>query len=217
MKISNLFKKLFFKRSKYIPYSRQKVTWIDILAVVKVLKSDFLTQGKLIEKFEKNLTEISNAEYAVGVNSATSALHISCLALGLSEKDYLWTFNPSTNKMIKKNIEYVPGLLKIFDEILVNAGDNTKEDKLCDSIKVEINKEDNLISVLNNGKGIDIVEHKDHKMLVPELIFGDLLTSTNYDDNEKRVTGGRNGYGAKLANIYSTDFEVEIVDKARSK
>jgi len=91
MKISNLFKKLFFKRSKYIPYSRQKVTWIDILAVVKVLKSDFLTQGKLIEKFEKNLTEISNAEYAVGVNSATSALHISCLALGLSEKDYLWT------------------------------------------------------------------------------------------------------------------------------
>ena len=119
--------------------------------------------------------------------------------------------------MIKKNIEYVPGLLKIFDEILVNAGDNTKEDKLCDSIKVEISKEDNLISVLNNGKGIDIVEHKDHKMLVPELIFGELLTSTNYDDNEKRVTGGRNGYGAKLANIYSTEFEVEIVDKARSK
>lgn len=133
------------------------------------------------------------------------------------QNDILWTYNPSTNKMVKKSIEYVPGLIKIFDEILVNAGDNTKEDKLCDSIKVEISKEDNLISVLNNGKGIDIVEHKEHKMLVPELIFGELLTSTNYDDSEKRVTGGRNGYGAKLANIYSTEFEVEIVDKERSK
>ena len=133
------------------------------------------------------------------------------------QNDILWTYNPSTNKMVKKSIEYVPGLIKIFDEILVNAGDNTKEDKLCDSIKVEISKENNLISVLNNGKGIDIVEHKEHKMLVPELIFGELLTSTNYDDSEKRVTGGRNGYGAKLANIYSTEFEVEIVDKERSK
>lgn len=133
------------------------------------------------------------------------------------QNDFLWTYNPSTNKMVKKSIEYVPGLIKIFDEILVNAGDNTKEDDLCDCIKVEINKEENLISVLNNGKGIDIVEHKDHKILVPELIFGELLTSTNYDDNEKRITGGRNGYGAKLANIYSLEFEVEIVDKERCK
>ena len=133
------------------------------------------------------------------------------------QNDILWTYNPSTNKMVKKNIEYVPGLIKIFDEILVNAGDNTKEDKLCDCIKVEINKEENLISVLNNGRGIDIVEHKEHKILVPELIFGELLTSTNYDDSEKRITGGRNGYGAKLANIYSLEFEVEIVDKERCK
>ena len=133
------------------------------------------------------------------------------------QNDILWTYNPSTNKMVKKSIEYVPGLIKIFDEILVNAGDNTKEDNLCDCIKVEINKEENLISVLNNGRGIDIVEHKDHKILVPELIFGELLTSTNYDDSEKRITGGRNGYGAKLANIYSLEFEVEIVDKERCK
>ena len=45
--------------------------------------------------------------------------------------------------------------------------------------------------------------HKEHKVLVPEMIFGELLTATNYDDSEKRVTGGRNGYGAQLANIYS--------------
>jgi len=131
--------------------------------------------------------------------------------------DTLWTFNPENNKMHKKSVEYVPGLLKIFDEILVNAGDNTKEDDTCDSIKVTISKEDNSITVWNNGKGIDIELHKEHKVLVPEMIFGELLTSTNYDDTEQRVTGGRNGYGAKLANIYSLEFDVEIVDKERAK
>ena len=90
MKNLNLFKN-FYKNSKYIPYGRQNISSDDINAVVKVLKSDFLTQGKLIENFEQNLTEVLSAKYAVGVNSATSALHISCLALGLSEKDYLWT------------------------------------------------------------------------------------------------------------------------------
>ncbi len=63
----------------------------------------------------------------------------------------MWTFNPETEKMHKIAIEYVPGLLKIFDEILVNAGDNTKEDELCDSIKVNINKEENEISVCQQG------------------------------------------------------------------
>lgn len=54
--------------------------------------------------------------------------------------------------------------------------------------------------------------HKEHKVYVPDLIFGHLLTSSNYDDDEKKVTGGRNGYGAKLANIFSTSFTVETVD-----
>lgn len=62
---------------------------------------------------------------------------------------------------------------------------------------------------MNNGKGIPVVEHKDEKMYVPTMIFGHLLTSSNYDDDEKKVTGGRNGYGAKLCNIFSTKFTVE--------
>ena len=114
--------------------------------------------------------------------------------------------------MVKKKVTYVPGLIKLFDEILVNAGDNTKEDETCNLIKVSIDRDENSISVWNNGKGIDVEIHPKHNMLVPELIFGELLTSTNYDDTEKRVTGGRNGYGAKLVNIYSTEFEVETVD-----
>lgn len=133
------------------------------------------------------------------------------------QQEVLWTFNPETDRMHKQSVEYVPGLLKIFDEILVNAGDNTKEDETCDTIKISINKEENEISVWNNGKGIDVEIHKKHKVLVPEMIFGELLTSTNYDDTDQRVTGGRNGYGAKLANIYSLEFEVETVDKERCK
>ena len=70
-------------------------------------------------------------------------------------------------------------------------------------IKVEINIENGYISVWNNGKGIPIEIHKEHKCYVPELIFGQLLTSSNYDDDEQKVTGGRNGFGAKLANIFS--------------
>lgn len=73
--------------------------------------------------------------------------------------------------------------------------------------------EENLISVWNNGKGIPVVEHKDEKMYVPSMIFGHLLTSSNYNDEEEKVTGGRNGFGAKLCNIFSTKFIVETASK----
>lgn len=66
-----------------------------------------------------------------------------------------------------------------------------------------------MISVWNDGRGIPIVMHKEHNVHVPTLIFGHLLTSSNYNDDQKKVTGGRNGYGAKLCNIFSTKFSVE--------
>lgn len=69
----------------------------------------------------------------------------------------------------------------------------------------------------NNGKGIPIVEHKDEKMYIPTLIFGHLLTSSNYNDEEEKVTGGRNGYGAKLCNIFSTSFELKTASKSEKK
>lgn len=77
--------------------------------------------------------------------------------------------------------------------------------------------EKNQISVWNNGHGIPVVEHKDEKMYVPTMIFGHLLTSSNYDDDEKKVTGGRNGYGAKLCNIFSNRFVVETASKEYKK
>ena len=118
-------------------------------------------------------------------------------------------------KIVKEEIQYVPALYKIFDEIIVNASDHTKNDKTCKSIKITVTPDE--ISVYNDGVGIDVEIHKDYKIYVPELVFGELLTSTNYDDTEKRVTGGRNGYGAKLTNIFSTFFSVETIDVKRKR
>uniref|UniRef100_A0A4W4H7T1 DNA topoisomerase 2 n=1 Tax=Electrophorus electricus TaxID=8005 RepID=A0A4W4H7T1_ELEEL len=120
----------------------------------------------------------------------------------------MWVFDADIG-MNCRDITFVPGLYKIFDEILVNAADNKQRDSNMNCIKINIDLENNSISIWNNGKGIPVVEHKVEKMYVPALIFGQLLTSSNYDDDEKKVTGGRNGYGAKLCNIFSTKFIVE--------
>ena len=78
-----------------------------------------------------------------------------------------------------------------------------------DTIRIDIDKEKNEIKVYNNGKGIPIIQHKDEKMFVPTMIFGHLLTSSNFNDEEEKVTGGRNGFGAKLCNVFSKKFTVE--------
>merc|ERR1719262_664353 len=90
-------------------------------------------------------------------------------------------------------------------------------DKSMDQIDVTIDKKEGKISVMNNGKGVPVQIHKEHKVYVPEMIFGQLLTSDNYDDNEKKVTGGRNGYGAKLTNVFSTKFIIETADRKERK
>merc|ERR1719454_1449335 len=92
-----------------------------------------------------------------------------------------------------------------------------RDPKGMDLIEVNINKSEGWISVLNNGRGVPVQIHKEHKCYVPELIFGQLLTSDNYDDNEKKVTGGRNGYGAKLTNVFSKQFIVETADRSVGK
>ncbi|KAI8914509.1 DNA topoisomerase [Gorgonomyces haynaldii] len=122
----------------------------------------------------------------------------------------LWVYE--NDRMKYRPVSYVPGLYKIFDEIIVNAADNKVRDPSMNAIKVTIDQENNTISIYNNGRGIPIQIHQEEQVYVPELIFGHLLTSSNYDDNEKKVTGGRNGYGAKLCNIFSTEFIVETGD-----
>jgi len=119
------------------------------------------------------------------------------------------------DKFSKKNLKYSPALLKIFDEILVNAIDrNSLHPKQVSSISVIIDKDVGSVTIENNGPlgGIGVRMHEKEGLWNPELVFGHLLTSTNYDDTQKRIVGGRNGYGAKLANIYSSDFSVIIKD-----
>nr|NVI79289.1 topoisomerase 2 [Cucujiformia] len=99
----------------------------------------------------------------------------------------------------------------------VNAADNKQRDPKMDVIKIEINAATNIISVYNNGKGIPVTMHKEENMFVPTMIFGHLLTSSNYNDEEEKVTGGRNGYGAKLCNIFSTKFTVETASREYKK
>jgi DNA topoisomerase-2 len=128
----------------------------------------------------------------------------------------IYVYDDEENKIIKKERHIVLGLYKIFDEILVNAADNTVRDKKCNKIEVNINQEIGEISIKNNGSTIPIEIHKEYNIYVPELIFGNLLTSGNYDQKGKTV-GGKNGYGAKLANIYSTRFDIEICDPIKKK
>lgn len=153
----------------------------------------------------------------------TQLEHILCRPdtyVGAIEKqtDYFWIWDKRKKDMIAKDVTYVPGLYKIFDEIIVNAADNfTRDPEGMTFIKVTINQEEGFIEVENNGKTLPVEMHKEHKMYVPELVFGHLLTSDNYDDDEKKVTGGRNGYGAKLTNIFSTRFQIECCDSERGQ
>lgn len=115
--------------------------------------------------------------------------------------------------MVLKELTWNPGLYKIFDEVLVNAIDQSQRSNQVKKISVEIT--DDSISVLNDGPGIPIEIHKEYNIYVPELIFGNLLSSSNYDDSKKRTVGGTNGLGAKLANIYSTEFVVETCSNGK--
>jgi DNA topoisomerase-2 len=124
-----------------------------------------------------------------------------------------WILEPKSEKIISKFVTWNPGIYKIFDEIITNASDECQRSKLVKNIKV--NFKGNTISVQNDGSGIPIQIHKEHNIYVPELIFGNLLSSSNYDDSKKRTTGGLNGLGAKLTNIYSTEFIVETVNNKK--
>ncbi|KAF5401692.1 DNA topoisomerase II alpha [Paragonimus heterotremus] len=135
----------------------------------------------------------------------------------LKNTQSMWIMDEEKQCMVYKDITFSPGLYKIFDEILVNAADNKVRDSTMSCIKVDIDPEQNMVKIWNNGKGIPVVHHKVENIYVPTLIFGHLLTSSNYDDTERKVTGGRNGYGAKLCNIFSKKFIVETSSKEYKK
>ena len=137
----------------------------------------------------------------------------------------LWILNSEGNKIIEKNIKYIPGLFKLFDEGIVNCRDHvvrmtqaiSSGQENCipvSNIDISIG-DDGTITMFNDGNGIDVAQHPEHKIWIPEMIFGHLRTSTNYDKTEKKIVGGKNGFGFKLVLIWSTHGSVETVDHIR--
>jgi len=137
----------------------------------------------------------------------------------------MWIMNESSDKIIEKNISYIPGLFKLFDEGIVNCRDhvvrmqskidaNVENSLPVTYIDIAI-QEDGTIVMINDGNGIDVVQHPEYKTWVPELIFGHLRTSTNYNKEEKKIVGGKNGFGFKLVLIWSTYGSIETVDHIR--
>jgi len=137
----------------------------------------------------------------------------------------MWILNETNDAIIEKNIKYIPGLFKLFDEGIVNCRDHVirmqqaLQNKIENSLPVsyiDISiQDDGTIVMINDGNGIDVAQHPEYKIWIPELIFGHLRTSTNYDKSEKKIVGGKNGFGFKLVLIWSTYGSIETVDHVR--
>ena len=128
-------------------------------------------------------------------------------------------------KIINKEIQYIPGLYKLFDEGIVNCRDHViRMQKLLSenvpktipvsNISITIT-DDGTITMINDGNGIDVEKHPEYNVWIPELIFGHLRTSTNYNKEEEKIVGGKNGFGFKLVLIWSEHGEIETVDHVR--
>lgn len=136
-----------------------------------------------------------------------------------------YVYSDETESIVSKSIQYIPGLYKLFDEGIVNCRDHqvrmeqakeSGDDNVHQVTYIHIDiTDEGVISFTNDGNGIDVVEHPEYKIMIPEMIFGHLRTSTNYDKSEKKIVGGKNGFGFKLVLIWSQWGMVETVDHKR--
>jgi DNA topoisomerase-2 len=124
-------------------------------------------------------------------------------------------------KFVEKTITpFNPGFYKLIDELLVNAHDHVvrlrqrASENPVKKIDVEVTNH-SVITIRNDGESIDVEKHPEYGIYIPQMIFGELLTSTNYDKEEKKLVGGKNGYGVKLVNIFAKKLEITIVDGKR--
>jgi len=114
-----------------------------------------------------------------------------------------------------------PGFYKLVDELLVNAHDHVirlrqkNSETPVKSIEVYVVGDGQTLTIRNDGEPIDVAQHPEHKVWIPQMIFGELLTSTNYNKDEKKLVGGKNGYGVKLVNIFAKSMTVHVQDAGR--
>jgi DNA topoisomerase-2 len=154
-----------------------------------------------IEKKYRKLDEIQHVRQRPGMYVGSIAMHDS-----LS-----WVYDQSTKRMVRKQLHYNPGLVKIFSEILDNSIDEHKRNPLkLDVIKVDIN-DDGSISIYDNG-GIPVQLHKEENQYVPEMIFSELRAGSNFNDEDDQSLIGTNGVGSCLTNILSSQFIIETCD-----
>jgi len=136
---------------------------------------------------------------------------------GSMEKSTINTYVLENNKIVLKSVDIISGVYKLFDEVITNAIDHKTRMKDTDNkvsyIKIYI--KDDIITIQNDGSGIDIEKHPIENIWIPEMIFGHLRTSTNYNKEEKKIVGGKNGFGVKLIFIWSEWAEIETVDSKR--
>lgn len=124
-----------------------------------------------------------------------------------------------------RDVSVAPAFLQIFEEVVMNAADRVSVfyeksghvDKKTSAIQVLVSQDTGEISVLNDGDGIPTGFDAEHGCHIPELVFGHLRTSSNYDDSNERLNVGRNGIGVKIVNIFSSTFTVETVDAVSGK
>ena len=123
-----------------------------------------------------------------------------------------WCIDTQSNKMVRKEITWIPALLKIFDEIISNSVDfsKTPEGSHLSKIKVDIDKQTGAITVFDDG-GIVVHKHAEHDQWIPELIF-ELRAGSNFNDEDDSTLTGQNGEGAALTTIFSTEFRVKTAD-----
>lgn len=149
--------------------------------------------------------------------------------VGAVEPDEItnWSFN-NEGDITHHSYTWTPALYKLFDESIVNCRDHfirlqqkslNKEENIIPVtlIDVSVDKKTGIITLMNDGNGIDVAQHPEHKIWIPEMIFGHLMTSTNYKKSEKKIVGGKNGFGIKLVFIYSKWARLETIDHIRKK
>ena len=137
----------------------------------------------------------------------------------------MYSFDSESKKMVFGKHVINPGLFKLFDEAIVNCRDHavrmrtammTCKPNIIPLTYIDITvQEDGTVIMTNDGNGIDIAMHPEHKIWIPEMIFAHLRTGTNYNKKEKKIVGGKNGFGSKLIFIWSTYGKIETVDHVR--
>ena len=212
----------------------------QISTTVKKIKTVVAKDNKVIAT-----TDLSNNSLAQTYQKKSDKQHVldapDTYTGSMDLTDYeTYIYNDESNTITAKQIQIIPGLYKLFDEGVVNCRDHcvrmsqaqqtqspaalvvgggaaaAPADSIIPVSYIDISiAADGIITMTNDGNGIDVEKHPEYDIWIPELIFGHLRTSTNYDKTQKKIVGGKNGFGFKLVLIWSTWGKIETVDHKR--